>query len=240
MVTRHKSESNSKSAEVVKQATELDELKKSLARANLQCESLTKEKDFLQYRVQRLENQSSKVDKAIIREEVQRDMDNEHRLRHLIAENDRLKEDLIGKPRLQVLESSNSDLRDENRALRSVKQERVVEIERHVHCKAHERDHRHHVGHEEVHVIRQRSPPRSVVHETIEISSPETRNRSRSGDLPRLGQHSGHYQRYFEGSSNNKAMLSTMPTDLGSPRGQGSLIQSGSNLKKSSGRILVN
>lgn len=60
------------------------------------CEQLLKEKDFLQYRVERLEGQIGQPEKIVIREEIHRDVDADHRIRHLIAENDRLKEDLMG------------------------------------------------------------------------------------------------------------------------------------------------
>lgn len=61
------------------------------------CEQLLKEKDFLQYRVERLEGQIGQPEKIVIREEIHRDADADHRIRHLIAENDRLKEDLMGR-----------------------------------------------------------------------------------------------------------------------------------------------
>lgn len=96
MLIRLKNEISSKSETLTKQSAEISDLRNQLRDRKLECDSLLKEKDFLQYRVQRLEGQVSMIDKAAIREEVQRDMHTENRLRELIVENDRFKEELIG------------------------------------------------------------------------------------------------------------------------------------------------
>ena len=75
---------------------ELSNLSKNLTEKTREVETLIKERDFLKYRLERTESQLFNKEKQAAREEIERTMDQEARIRGLIEENDRLKEDLIG------------------------------------------------------------------------------------------------------------------------------------------------
>lgn len=75
---------------------ELSNLSKNLTEKTREVETLIKERDFLKYRLERTESQLFNKEKQAAREEIEKTMDQEARIRGLIEENDRLKEDLIG------------------------------------------------------------------------------------------------------------------------------------------------
>ena len=89
---------NEKKEEVVRlNKEELIRLSKALADKTKEVEGLTKDREFLKYRVERLENHFYQREKEAAWGEVEKIVDQENRIRHLIGENDRLKEDLLGK-----------------------------------------------------------------------------------------------------------------------------------------------
>jgi len=75
---------------------EIANLSKSLAEKTKEAESLLKDRDFLKYRVERLENHFYEKEKQAARGEVEKILDQESRIKQLIKENDRLKEDVLG------------------------------------------------------------------------------------------------------------------------------------------------
>ena len=79
---------------------EISKLSKSLAEKSKEAESLLKDRDFLKYRVERLENHFYEKEKQAARGEVEKILDQESRIKQLIKENDRLKEDVLGSGRL--------------------------------------------------------------------------------------------------------------------------------------------
>lgn len=60
-------------------------------------EVLIKEKDFLNYRLQRTEQELAAREKKHARAEIESNVDTEHRIRHLIRENDCQRSELIGR-----------------------------------------------------------------------------------------------------------------------------------------------
>lgn len=190
-----------------------------------ECEGLIKEKDFLQYRVQRLESQVGVKERVVIKEEVVRDMDADHRIRHLIAENDRLKEDLMSSLEITLaLEKSNCCLYTDVESMKYCQAEadRLRDLSRRAEVEW---------GQERQHLIDEISELRSV----------GLRGRSRSGDHSRSANHlNNEYNRYYESSGKSKTMYSTTKTAGTTRYNEGTAMKQGSSTKKSSTRILVN
>jgi chromosome segregation ATPase len=76
---------------------EITNLQESLTEKRREMETLEKDRNFLKKKVERLEDQLFQKEKKFLREEAEREIDSEERVRRLMEENDSLKEELISK-----------------------------------------------------------------------------------------------------------------------------------------------
>lgn len=213
-----------KGEQLTKTETQLKELRSAFHTKERECENLIKEKDFLHYRVQRLESQVDSREKVIIREEIVRDPNAEHRIRHLIAENDRLKEDLLSRLLLRVdIEKSNCCLYTDMESLKHCRFEceRLKDLSRRAE-------------------IEWGEERQQLIDEISELRNTGVRGRSRSGDHSRSENKLTEYNRYYESNVKSKTFQSTSKTAGTYSRPDVPFLAQGSSNKKSSSRILAN
>lgn len=74
---------------------EIARLQDSLLEKRKELEGLEKDRSFLKKKVERLEDQLFQKEKKYLRDEAEREVNSEDRIRRLIEENDTLKEELI-------------------------------------------------------------------------------------------------------------------------------------------------
>lgn len=74
---------------------EISRLQDSLQEKRKDLEGLEKDRSFLKKKVERLEDQLFQKEKKYLRDEAEREVSSEDRIRRLIEENDTLKEELI-------------------------------------------------------------------------------------------------------------------------------------------------
>lgn len=79
---------------------EISRLQDSLQEKRKDLEGLEKDRSFLKKKVERLEDQLFQKEKKYLRDEAEREVSSEDRIRRLIEENDTLKEELISSENL--------------------------------------------------------------------------------------------------------------------------------------------